>query len=127
MNHTQQEFPMKLHTLVTAIALAASGAAFAQTAPAAPVKDPAATPRIDQMQVNQQKRINQGVASGQLTPAETAKLDQGQAKLQAEKVSAKADGTVTAAERQKLRREARRNSHRIAKQKHDKQKVAPAA
>ena len=60
---------MKLRHIAAAIALALTGAAFAQTpAAAAPPRDPAATPRIDQRQVTQEKRIQQGVASGQLTP-----------------------------------------------------------
>ena len=55
---------MKIQSLLLCV-VAASGAAFAQTP--AP-KDPMATPRIDQRQANQERRIEQGVASGQLTP-----------------------------------------------------------
>ncbi len=116
---------MKLQTLIAVVILAAAGSAFAQTPVAAP-KDPAATPKLDQRQANQQKRIEQGVASGALTPKETVKLEKREGKLEADKLSAKADGTVTTAERRKLRREAKRASHRIAKQKHDAQVVTPA-
>ena len=115
---------MKIQTLIAAIALTAAGAAFAQ-APAA-VKDPLATPGIDQRQANQQKRIEQGVASGQLTPKETVKLEKREGKLEADKLSAKADGTVTTAERRKLRREAKRTSRAVARQKHDAQAVTSA-
>jgi hypothetical protein len=65
---------------------------FAQTAPA---KDPAATPGIDKRQAEQQKRIDQGVQSGQLTSKEAARLEKGQERVQAMEDKAKADGKVT--------------------------------
>ena len=118
---------MKIQTLISALVLAASGAAFAQ-APAAPaVTDPSATPRIDKRIANQQKRIDQGVASGQLTAKETNRLDKREARLAANTTAAKADGTVTKAERVKLRAEAARNSKVMHAQKHDGQTAAPAA
>ena len=119
---------MKIHTLIAALALTVGGAAFAQapTAPVAP-KDPTATPRIDQRQVEQEKRIQQGVASGALTPKETAKLEKREAKIQADKMAAKADGKVTNAERRKLTREPNRASAAIKRQKNDRQTVAPVA
>ena len=118
---------MKLHILITAVALAAGGIAFAQTAPAAaPAKDPIATPKLDARQANQQGRIDQGVASGQLTPRETANLEKREARLEADKQAARSDGRVTSAERRRLQREANRASRRIAAQKHDKQVVTPA-
>ena len=131
MPSIQQEFTMKIQTLISAIVLAASGVAFAQAptvAPVAPatVKDPAATPGIDKRVANQQKRIDQGVASGQLTAKETNRLDKREAKLAANTTAAKADGKVTRAERRKLKHEADRNSKAIYKQKHDKQ-TAPVA
>jgi hypothetical protein len=114
---------MKIQTLITALVLAASGAAFAQ----APAADPAATPGVDKRMANQQKRIDQGVASGQLNAKETNRLQKREAKLAADTTAAKADGTVTAAERRKLHREANRDSKAIYKQKHDKQTAATAA
>ena len=117
---------MKIQTLISAIALAASGAAFAQ-APVATPADPTATPRVDKRIANQPKRIDQGVASGQLTAKETNRLDKREAKLAANTAAAKADGTVTKAERVKLNREASRNSKVIHTQKHDRQTAAPAA
>ena len=116
---------MKIHTLIAAIALTLGGVAFAQV-PAAP-KDPLATPRIDQRQANQQKRIDQGVASGTLTPKEAAKMDKRQDKIAADEAAAKADGKVTAAERRKLKREENHASAAIKRQKHDGQKTAPVA
>lgn len=115
---------MKFNALLTTLLLACSAAAFAQ-APA-PVQDPTATPRIDKRQANQQQRINQGVASGQLTPKEQANLQKREDKIAADKAAAKSDGVVTKQERHKLKREENRASKRITKQKHDRQRVAPA-
>lgn len=118
---------MKIQALITALMLAASGAAFAQATPAAPaVKDPAATPGLDKRQAEQQKRIDQGVASGQLNKREATRLQAREAKLEADKQAAKADGKVTKEERKKLHREANRDSKAIYKQKHDRQHAAPA-
>ena len=92
----------------------------AQTAPA-PAKNPAATPGVDQRQVNQQQRIDQGVASGQLTGKEAAKLEKGQAQVEKKEAKAKADGKVTAKEREKLKKAQDKQSKKINQQKHDKQ------
>ena len=115
---------MKIQTLTVALVLAASGAAFAQTAVPA---DPTATPRIDQRVENQQQRINQGVASGQLNAKEANRLNRREAKLADNVAAAKADGTVTAKERRHLKHQANHNSQAIHKQKHDKQTAATAA
>ncbi|MES2050776.1 MULTISPECIES: hypothetical protein [Polaromonas] len=116
---------MKIHTLIAAIALTAGGAAFAQ-APAAPVaaKDPLATPRIDQRQANQEKRIDQGIASGALTNKEATRLDKRETKIESDKLAAKSDGKVTKAERRKLNHEQNRASAAIKHQKHDAQTTA---
>lgn len=118
---------MKIHTLIAALAFTVGGAAFAQ-APAATVasKDPTATPKIDQRQVEQEKRIQQGVTSGALTPKEAAGLEKREAKIQADKVAAKADSKVTKAERRKLSREQNLASVAIKHQKHDRQTTKPA-
>lgn len=119
---------MKIQTLIAALALTLGASAFAQS-PAVPgvPKDPTATPKIDQRQVNQQKRIEQGVASGALTPRETAKLQRREDKIARDEAAAKADGTVTKAERRKLRHEQNHASAAIKRQKHDRQQVAPVA
>lgn len=95
-------------------------------AAALPVAAQTATPRVDQRQANQEARIQQGVQSGALTDKEAAKLERGQAKVQAKEERAKADGVVTARERAKLAKAQDKQSRKIAKQKHDKQKKAPA-
>jgi len=80
-----------------------------------------ATPAVTKKQSQQQKRIVQGVNSGELTPQETQKLEQQQAKIQQDKKESKADGVVTPAEKTKLRREQKKASHSIHHQKHDAQ------
>ena len=107
------EFYMKFKTLVPALGLAIASLAMAQTA----------TPNLDKREANQQQRIDQGVASGQLNARETNRLQKREAKLVANESAAKADGTVTPAERRKLQREANRNSKAIHAQKHDGQRT----
>jgi len=85
------------------------------------------TPRVDQRQANQERRIEQGEASGALTPKEAARLEAGQARVQAKEDQAKSDGKVTKKERAHLHVAQDKQSHRIAHQKHDKQKAAPVA
>jgi hypothetical protein len=105
----------KFKTSIAALVIAALPAmAFAQTTTPA-------TPRIDQRQAEQQKRIDQGVKSGELTRRETAKLEKGQAKVQRMEAKAKADGVVTAKERKQIAREQNKQSKRIAREKHDAQ------
>ena len=91
--------------------------AFAQTTPAAP-----ATPGIDKRQAEQQKRIDQGVKSGELTGREAARLEKSQAKVQRMEDKAKADGLVTAKERKRIGHEQNKQSKRIAREKHDRQR-----
>jgi len=83
------------------------------------------TPAVDQRQVNQEARIQQGVQSGQLTPKEDAKLEKAQGKIEADKEKAQADGKVTSKERKKLAKEQNKQSKKISKQKHDKQATTP--
>lgn len=110
---------MKIHALLAVLILVAGGAAFAQ-APAP--KDPLATPKIDAREANQEKRIQQGVASGQLTPREATRLEKGEARIEKAEARAKADGTVTAQERKHMGQMQNRESHAIAQQKHDRQR-----
>lgn len=93
----------------------ASAAAFAQAA-SAPT-----TPRVDQRQANQEKRIEQGVASGQLTARETLRLEREQKRIAVAEQKAKADGTVTPAERKKIHVMQDQASRDIHRQKHDRQ------
>jgi uncharacterized membrane protein YebE (DUF533 family) len=110
---------MKIQTLILAIAVATgavvSGSVFAQTA----------TPKLDQREANQQQRINQGVATGQLTPREANNLQRRENKLNANEARAKADGVVTPAERRRLQREANHNSRKIYHKKHNRRHSSP--
>lgn len=127
---------MKYQTLIFVLVLGAAGAALAQ-APAAPAvpatpATPAAasnavnTPRVDQRQANQQRRIDQGVASGQLTPRETFRMERQQQRIANAETRAKADGVVTRQERRHLQHKQNQASRHIYRQKHDRQRVAPA-
>jgi len=79
------------------------------------------TPGIDKRQAEQERRIQQGVASGHLTGKEAARLAKGQARVQRTEDRAKADGVVTKKERARIRHRQNVESRRIARQKHDKQ------
>lgn len=105
-------------SLLIAVLAAFSLPVLAQTAPA---KDPAATPGIDKRQAEQQKRIDQGVASGSLTQQEAARLQKGQERVQAVEDKAKSDGVVTKKERARIQHAQDVQSRHIAKQKHDRQ------
>jgi hypothetical protein len=82
---------------------------------------PSFTPKIDAREKRQDARIDQGVASGQLTTKEAAKLDARQTRIQQLEASAKADGNVTKAERSQIRQAQDNASKAIYRQKHDKQ------
>jgi hypothetical protein len=84
----------------------------------------ASTPRVDARQAKQEKRIDKGVASGQLSSGEAARLEKQQGHVAKVEDKAKADGTVTAAERQHLHRAQNRSSANIYQQKHDAQTAA---
>ncbi len=83
------------------------------------------TPRVDKREARQQKRINQGVKSGQLTPQEAARLERQQAKIKNDEAKAKANGKVTPKERAKLTREQNRASRNIYRKKHNAKTVSP--
>lgn len=112
----KKELKMELQSLLAVVLVSACAApAFAQNT---------ATPNIDQRQVNQEKRIDNGVKSGQLSAQETRNLDQREARIEADKQAAKADGKVTLAERRHLQREENRASRAIYAKKHNR-RVAP--
>ena len=103
--------------------LASTLAALAFALPAAAQT---ATPRVDQRQANQERRIDQGVQAGQLNAKETARLDKGQDKVEKIEENAKADGTVTKKEKGALHHAQEKQGKRIWRQKHDKQVAPPA-
>ena len=98
--------------ITVAVLAALSLPAFAQTT---------STPRIDQRQANQERRIEAGEKSGQLNQREAARLEKGQARVQKMENKAVADGKVTAKERARIEKAQDRESRRIYREKHDKQ------
>ena len=89
----------------------------------AQAQDPAATPGIDKRQEMQQKRIDQGVQSGELNKREAARLERRQERVGKMEDKAKADGTVTRKERAKIHHAQDQQSKRIHREKHDRQKA----
>lgn len=81
------------------------------------------TPRIDQRQETQQKLIEQGVQSGQLTGKEAARLQKGQAKVQKMEDTAMKDGTMTNKERQRIERAQDQQDWKIYREKRNKQRA----
>lgn len=85
--------------------------------------DPAATPGIDKRQQVQQKRIDQGVQSGQLNGREADRLQRHQQHIQKAENKAKADGRVTQKERARIHHAQDQESRRIHREKHDRQRA----
>lgn len=77
--------------------------------------------RVDNRQERQAARIDQGVASGELTRRETARMDAQQARITHMEHRVEADGKVTGQEARRMERAQDKASHRIALQKHDRQ------
>jgi gas vesicle protein len=80
--------------------------------------------RIRERKENQQKRIAQGVASGELTPRETARLERQEGRLDHEIRDMRRDdgGRLTPKDRRVVNRQQNRISRHIYRQKHDGQK-----
>lgn len=76
---------------------------------------------INARQANQNVRIAQGVASGELTVWETARLQKGQAELNRMERRAKRDGVVTKRERAALNAKANKESAKINRKKNNHQ------
>ena len=76
-------------------------------------------PRIQEREVRQQERIQQGINSGQLTQGEATRLENQQSRLKATEDRMKADGNLTPAERAKLTRMQNCASRNIYRKKHN--------
>ena len=109
MNFTAQ----RLALIVAAIAL--SGAALLAQETSTPKREA----QVEHRAKHQQKRIAQGVNSGQLTPKETAHLEHREAKLNSDIAKAEADGRITKKEQSKLNQEENKDSHKIHHKKHN--------
>jgi hypothetical protein len=79
------------------------------------------TPGIDRRQANQEQRIDQGIASGQLTEREAARLERQQNRIDRMEDRAKSDGVVTKKERARINAAQDRASRDIFREKHDRQ------
>jgi len=101
----------KLLLAVSGIALCMAGTAFAD----------AETPVIDQRQMNQEQRIDQGIASGQLNEREAHRLNKQQEHVNKMEDRAKSDGVMTKRERARIGAAQNRASRHIAREKHDRQ------
>jgi hypothetical protein len=77
------------------------------------------TPAINRREHRQERRINQGVRSGELTRNEAHNLRGDERHIRQDKRMAKADGHVTSGERRHLRREENRTSRAIYRTKHN--------
>ncbi len=82
-----------------------------------------ATPNLTKRQIQHQKRIGEGIRSGELTAKEAANLELREAKIQSDKRAAKADGVVTDAERAKLHAQENRASRKIYRKKHNEREA----
>ncbi len=88
-----------------------TGVAFAETE----------TPVIDQRKMNQEQRMDQGVASEQLNEREADRSDKRQGQVNAMENRAKSDGVMTEKERARIATAQDRAARHIAREKHDRQ------
>lgn len=77
------------------------------------------TPVINRRQHNQERRINQGVRSGELTHNEARHLRNSERHIRTEKRTAMAEGRMNAHERRHIRRQENRVSRHIYNKKHN--------
>lgn len=79
------------------------------------------TPVADHREKNQRHRIQNGVASGELTRRETVNARSDQRKIRRSERRAKADGVVSPVERARLDHKQDRASRHLRRNKHDGQ------
>jgi hypothetical protein len=105
---------MKKNTFVLALSAATIGIACMVASPAW------SAGRYDQVQINQQKRIAQGVRSGEITRHELARLKTEQHQIKHFAHHAKADGHVNKWERRQLANMKKQASKHIYTAKHNR-------
>lgn len=100
----------KMFAILTVICLTViiSGASLAQT------------PGVTNRQINQQKRIRQGVRSDELTRGEFRRLEREQNQIRRMKVRARSDGEVSNRERARIHREQNQASRHIFRAKNNR-------
>jgi opacity protein-like surface antigen len=109
-----REAMMKMKKMLLAVSgmtMVMTGVAFAE----------AEAPAIDQRKMNQEQRIDHGIARGQLNERETNRLDKQQAHVNKMEGRAKSDGVMTKKERARIVAAQERASRHIAREKHDRQ------
>lgn len=110
------------NTMLSALLMMSAGVAMAQAAPAtgtATVPDHPRVNEVNERLANQQKRIDNGVASGKITEKQAAADEKRDANIaRRESVDeAKHGGHLTKAEQNNLNKSLDKNSHRIRHQK----------
>jgi hypothetical protein len=80
---------------------------------------------VDWREANQERRIYQGVRSGQLTPQEFNRLEAEQARIRAAEARMRADGRLDPRERARLNAMLDRSSQHIYRAEHNNQVAAP--
>ncbi len=113
--------PMRI-VLLTATALIAT-----TTIASADYYASSSTREIDARQASQERRIQQGVRSGELTRSEYYKLEAEQARIRQLERQAKADGYVSPAERARIRDAQNQASKHIYQEKHDGERRTPSS
>lgn len=78
------------------------------------------TPRVDRRQSNQNRRVRQGVRSGELTRREANSIRRSTKRTNRYEKRAKSDGVVTRRERTRMNRMENRNSRKIFRKKHNR-------
>ncbi len=102
-------------TLVVAFVAPLAGTVQAQTV----VQHPHS---VNARERRQERRIHQGVRSGELTRREAGRLQAREARIRVDEAYARrSGGKFTARERARIQREENRASRRIYRQKHDRQ------
>jgi len=107
---------MKLKSLLAAALVVAFPVMALAQAP-----DTTSTKRIDKRQENQERRIDKGAQTGQLTGKEQKRLEKGQARVQKMEDKAMADGKMTKKERAHIEHAQDQQSKKIYRERHDKQ------
>ena len=77
-----------------------------------------------QRNVNQEKRVEAGVKSGELTNKETAKLERGQARVDRKEARAAKNGHISKAEQARIQHADNKQSDAIFDEKHNAEKQA---
>lgn len=108
-----------MKTIVRMITISLATALLAGTACAGSTDDPV----IQRREQNQERRIDQGVASGALTPGEAGRLEAQQARIKQREERMKSDGVLTRSERRRLTREQDRANRTIYRKKHNLRRV----